>query len=101
LKDFDVPAPVSAPLLELRQALVDEAIELLVVLDGTATPSEATRLDVHASVHRLAGGLGFFGLHELGGLARDIDVRMASSCDHWPLSEIVELLSTIERSLQQ
>jgi HPt (histidine-containing phosphotransfer) domain-containing protein len=100
MKQLGSPVSVADTLLELRQTLVREAIDLLTALEGTNCPDSAMRLGLHASVHRLAGGLGFFGLTELGATAQKLDLRMSDSSDDWTVSEIVELLSTIERSLR-
>ena len=90
---------VAEAMTELRRALAQEASDLLIALEGTDNSALGLCPDVHATVHRLAGGLGFFGLQELGAAAHDLDLRMSNTCDDWTLSEVVELLSTIERSL--
>jgi HPt (histidine-containing phosphotransfer) domain-containing protein len=84
----------------LRHALAREATDLLRALESNNCAESALALGVHASVHRLAGGLGFFGLQELGAAFRDLDQRMSCSGADWTVSEIVELLSTTERSLR-
>lgn len=88
------------PLAALRRSLAIEATELSILLHGDTSPTVEVRVAIHASVHRLAGGLGFFGLRDEGELARMIDESLSTDSGLWPLNELLALIRSIERLLQ-
>lgn len=95
-----LPTDLSEPLAALRRSLAVEVTELSILLHGDASPTVEVRSAAHASVHRLAGGLGFFGLRDEGELARMIDESFSTDSGLWPLNELLVLIRSIEQLLQ-
>lgn len=90
---------LDGPLVALRRSLGLEVAELSVLVQGTQPPAAEVRVVIHRSVHRLAGGLGFFGLREEGELAATIDRAWSADPEIWPVNELLVLLRSIERLL--
>jgi len=90
---------LSESLANLRRSLILEVAELSVLVRGTQPPADEVRVVIHRSVHRLAGGLGFFGLRDEGEIARVIDVSLSTDTEKWPIDELLDLLRSIERLL--
>lgn len=93
-------ADLGEPLAALRRSLTIEATELSILVRGNTSPTVEVRAAIQVSVHRLAGGLGFFGLRDEGELARAIDESLSNDADDWPLNQLLELLQSIERLLR-
>lgn len=91
---------LGGPFDALRRSLASEASELSALIEDIIAPTAEIRTAAHVSVHRLAGGLGFFGLQDEGNLARVIDERLSADAELWPINDLLELLLSIERSLQ-